>query len=484
MRPAGQNRDLPDFSGTGKWRALATVALGTMMATMDASITNIAFPELTAVFTTDITKVVWVTLAFLLVCTSLMLVVGKIGDSMGRKTIYAVGMFVFTAGLLLCSVSDSIGQLIMSRAFQGLGAAMTIACGPAIITESFPAREIGKGLGLLGASVSLGFIAGPIIGGLLLNWVGWRSIFYVRAPVTLLTAFMALLLLPGVARGRGALRLDLKGTFVSSTSLFCLVFAVSQIKEFGLQSPVFLGLIGAAIIGFALFIRIERRAADPVVDLAVFKSYTFTGSIASLFLLFVAAPGYILIMPFYLIQALHMSPAEAGLLMTVNAAVTLVVSPVSGIVSDRIGRAWLATTGAVLMVLAFVCMRGFDLTTGATTIIPVLILMGLGVGTFTTPNNSAIMGSVPKERIGTASALIATLRQVGISVGMACVGTLFSLSRGSHHMSLSEQHGSPNVVGELSITLGFHDVLLFSIGVGLLGVIASGLSGIVRNRRR
>jgi len=262
------------------------------------------------------------------------------------------------------------------------------------------------------------------------------------------------------------------------------VFAVSQIKEFGLQSPVFLGLIGAAIIGFALFIRIERRAADPVVDLAVFKSYTFTGSIASLFLLFVAAPGYILIMPFYLIQALHMSPAEAGLLMTVNAAVTLVVSPVSGIVSDRIGRAWLATTGAVLMVLAFVCMRGFDLTTGATTIIPVLILMGLGVGTFTTPNNSAIMGSVPKERIGTASALIATLRQVGISVGMACVGTLFSLSRGSHHMSLSEQHGSPNVVGELSITLGFHDVLLFSIGVGLLGVIASGLSGIVRNRRR
>ncbi|MCD6298134.1 MAG: MFS transporter, partial [Deltaproteobacteria bacterium] len=149
---------------TYKWKALLTVALGTIMATMDASITNIAFPVLTKVFKADLTTVVWVTVAYVLVSTSSMLIIGKIGDLMGRKRIYALGMGIFTLGLLACSMAHTIGQLIFFRSLQAVGAAMTISTSTAIVTEAFPKNEVGKGIGFLGMSVSLGFIMGPILG--------------------------------------------------------------------------------------------------------------------------------------------------------------------------------------------------------------------------------------------------------------------------------------------------------------------------------
>ena len=471
MMPGYQPKIPLPYPKADKWKALSAAALGTLMATMDASITNISFPVLTKVFTTNLAAVMWVTLAYTVVCTSMMLALGKISDLIGRKKIYTGGMAIFTLGLMACSLAQSLSQLILFRTLQAVGAAMSISCGPAIITAAFPPQERGKALGLLGISVSLGFIIGPILGGFLLQLLNWRSIFYIRAPVGLITILMAITFLREDRLEMGKTRLDIMGALTSSAGIFCIVFGVSQTNKVGLASPWVYACMGLGLLSLIAFIFIERRAQDPVIDLTLFKNRVFSSAIWSLFLSFVAAPFYILIMPFYLMQGLGMTASSAGLLMAVNAVITILVGPISGSLSDRFGPIYFSTIGAVATAAAFYCMRGFDLQTQITGIIPVLVLLGLGVGTFQPPNNSMIMGAVTKEHLGTASALIATQRQVGFSLGMALTGTIFSARRTSYMEELASQGFDAGYAANLSIALAFQDVLLVSIFLALLVII-------------
>ena len=261
-----------------KWKALATVAMGTIMATMDVSIVNLSFPTLTRVFGADLDTVMWTSLAYILVSVSILLIVGRIGDIVGRKRVYTLGIFVFTLGVVACSLSQSIGQLIFFRSLQAVGAAMTISCGTAIVTEAFPSEELGRGLGLLGVAVSAGFISGPVIGGLLLDWIDWRAIFYMRAPVGLVTVIMAHVLLQGKKRGGGRIQLDLRGAILSSAGLFSLIFGLSQLTRMGADSPVVWLMVGTGLILLVLFVVLERRAKDPIVDLSLFENRVFCGA--------------------------------------------------------------------------------------------------------------------------------------------------------------------------------------------------------------
>jgi len=450
--------------------------MGTLMATMDASITNIALPVLAETFKRDLTVVMWVTVAYILVSSSLMLITGKISDLIGRKRIYAAGMIIFTVGMGACSAAQSIHHLILFRAFQAVGAAMSISCGTAIVTEAFPASETGKGLGLLSMSVSIGFILGPILGGFLLDWLDWRSIFYIRVPVGAAVVVLAMVLLKKDSLTFSKAKLDLAGTIASSAGLFCLIFGISQVKGHGLASPVILGFMAAGFLILLFFIYVERHAADPIVDLALFKNRVFASAAASLFLFFVGAPPYVLLMPFYLMEGVKFTPMQTGLLMAVVSMVTIISSPISGTLSDRIGREWLSAFGAAATTAAFFLMLGFDLQTESASIILVLVLLGIGVGSFQPPNNSTIMGSVVRERLGSASALIATQRQVGISLGMALAGAIFSERRLVHADRLVDRGAAEAEAARASIPLAFHDALLMSILLGLGAVILSLLS--------
>ncbi len=465
-----------------KWRALITVAMGTMMATMDASITTIAFPVLAQVFEKDLAVVMWVTVAYILVSSSLMLIVGKISDLIGRKRIYAAGMVIFTVGLGACAAAQSIEHLILFRALQAVGAAMSISCGTAIVTEAFPVAETGKGLGLLSMSVSIGFILGPILGGFLLAWLDWRSLFYIRIPAGTTVVIMAVMLLKKDSTRFGKVKLDLTGTIASSGGLFCLIFGISQVKEYGPTAPRVLLFMGAGLLILLLFIWVERRATDPIVDLSLFKNRVFLFAATSLFLFFVAAPPYVLIMPFYLMEGVGFDPMQTGLLLAVVSMVTIVSSPLSGALSDRIGRVWLSAFGAAATTAAFFLMLGFDLQTKVSTLIPVLILLGIGVGSFQPPNNSTIMGAVARERLGSASALIATQRQVGLSLGMALAGAIFSERRMIHISRLSQEGAGGADALRQSIPPAFHDALLMSVILGSGAMILALLS--IRRKKR
>src|SRR5659263_734502 len=213
-----------------KWKAMAVVWIGIFMATLDGSIVNIALPALTDFFKTDITTIEWVVMAYLLTITSLLLSLGRISDMIGRKTIFAGGLAVFTLGSGLCAFSTTEGQLILFRIFQGIGAAMLMATGVAIITHAFPPRERGKAMGLIGTVVSIGSMTGPVLGGFLIQRVGWQSIFYINIPVGIVGTIMALKVLHDDERIKGQ-SFDIPGALTLFISLVSLLLALSEGQE-------------------------------------------------------------------------------------------------------------------------------------------------------------------------------------------------------------------------------------------------------------
>jgi EmrB/QacA subfamily drug resistance transporter len=454
----GSNKWITDY----KWEAMATVGLGTMMGSMDASITNISFPILTKTFGVSITTIVWISLAYILASTSLMLILGRVGDLLGRKRIYIWGTLIFTLGLTLCSIAQDVIQMIIFRVIQAIGSAMAMACGAAIVTEAFPPNERGMGLGLLAVSVSAGLISGPVLGGFLLGWLPWRSIFYVRIPLGFMALMMAIAFLKRDKRGVEKIKFDLWGTVFSSGGLACLMIGVNQLSRFGLKSSLFYLVMGLGLLSLILFIVVEKHAIDPIVELSLFKNRVFASASAGLFLMFLTYSAYILLMPFFLLQGIGMTPSKAGLVMTVVSMIAIIVGPISGWLSDRFGQVWFATLGAILTIISFWLIYGFDLRSQIIDIIPALALAGLGMGLFQSPNNSSIMGAVSQDRLGTASAMIATSRQVGISLGMALVGTIYSGQLLTHKAELTRQGLQGALVDRQATALSFSDSFFVS----------------------
>ncbi len=241
-----------------KWLALVTVSMGTFMGTLDASIINVSFPRLTEIFDTDSSVVLWISVAYLLASVGLMLSFGKLGDITGRKRIYTLGFTIFTVGLILCSLSQSIIQLIAFRAVQGIGAAMIVSLSAAIITVTFPNQERGKALGILGAVVSAGLLTGPPLGGFLLDAFGWQSLFYTRVPVSIAGLTMAGVILKEQTERNTHFKFDLWGTVTLFGSLTSLLLLVNLGVKSEFMSLTVSLLSICTIVLLIMFILIER----------------------------------------------------------------------------------------------------------------------------------------------------------------------------------------------------------------------------------
>jgi len=350
---------------------------------------------------------------------------------------------------------------------------MAISCASAIVTEAFPEKERGMGLGFLAVSVSAGLITGPVLGGFLLGWLDWRSIYYVRIPFGLMVLVMALLFLNKDKVQQRKIRFDLLGMLTSSAGLACLMVGINQLNRFGLKSSMFLLTMGLGLLSFMLFILIERRVSDPIVDLSLFKNRVFSSALCGLFTIFLTYSAYILLMPFYLLQAIGMRPSKAGVIMTIVSMTAIIVGPVSGWLSDRFGQVWFATLGALITVTSFWLIGGFDLESRVIDIFPALMLAGLGMGMFQSPNSSSIMGSVRKDRLGTASAMIAMFRQVGISLGMALAGTIYAARMIHHAAELNRAGIQEALANKQAIAHSFSDVFFVSAIAMTLAVALS-----------
>ena len=395
------------------------------MATLDGSIVNVALPTLTEYFKSDITTIEWVIMAYLLTITSLLLSLGRLSDMFGRKPIFAGGLALFTIGSGLCAISATEGQLIFYRIIQGIGAAMLMATGVAIITHAFPPRERGKAMGLIGTVVSIGSMAGPITGGFLIENVGWQSIFYINIPIGIFGTLMALRVLHKDETNPGQ-TFDIPGALTLFMSLILLLLALSQGQDWGWESGYIISLFILSAVLFIIFIYVETKARHPMMELRHFRNRPFAAANISSMISFVAMFSVILMMPFFLENELGYSPEKVGIVFLAVPLVMSVISPVSGWLSDRANSYVLSSIGVGIASISILALSFLSESSGFIDVALRLALLGLGLGLFQAPNNSIIMGSLPKEQLGIAAGTLGTMRNMGMVIGIAVSGAVFS----------------------------------------------------------
>ncbi len=464
-----------------KWTALVVVAVGTLAITLDEGAVRIVLPELGTEFGARPDDVVWVWLIYMLMGAGLVLTFGRLGDALGRKRIYAIGLAMFTIGLTLSSIATSLTQLVGVRALQATGMAMTVAMSNAIVTASFPAEERGRALGIMGTVVSIGLLTGPATGGALLDWMGWRAVFYARIPIGLLAVALTLLLRsePPERKHRA---FDLAGSGTLFAGLASILIAINRGQSSGWTSPLVIGAMALGVLLLVAFVRIEDRAPDPVLDLSLFKTRSFSSTNAAHTLFYVSSLSLRFVLPYLVLQALGISATISGLVVASIEAVRALVSPFSGHLSDRVGTWVLASSGTALVALGTLLMLlTVSANTGIAHLILLLSVVGLGAGFFVAPNTSRIMGSVPKPQLGTASAMVATTRQIGSSLGLALAGTVYTYAYVNASNQASGADATSVAVEVQSTLAGFQAVLVVSL---VFALTTLGLLLIARVRQR
>ncbi|WP_040695240.1 MFS transporter [Nodosilinea nodulosa] len=410
-----------------KWWVMLGIGLGVLMFTLDTSIVNVALPTLVKVFDTQFSTVQWVVLSYLLVINALVLGAARWGDMIGKKPLYLGGLAVFTISSALCGLSPSVGWLIAFRAMQGAGAVMISALGAAIITEVFPRSERGRALGIIGAVVSLGIALGPTVGGLLLDWSGWRTIFWVNLPVGIFASLVVARSLPNVSLPSARQGFDWWGALLLTLVLVAFSLGMTEGQDVGFNQALPLGLLAVALAGLVGFLWLENRLANPLLDLSLFRNRPFSLSLLTAVLVFVVIAGVIFILPFYLELVLDYRPRHVGLLLAVSPVLAGFVAPLSGYLSDRLGSRLISLAGLACMTLG--CWLISTFTTDLTDAGYILRVapFGIGLGLFQSPNNSAIMGAAPPERLGIASGLLSLSRTLGQTTGLSLMATVFAL---------------------------------------------------------
>ncbi|MGW1785189.1 DHA2 family efflux MFS transporter permease subunit [Streptomyces sp. NPDC002143] len=414
---------------TSPWAALAALSLGLFMIVVDTSIVSVAVPTMVRSLDTGLNAVVWVNSVYLLAYAVPMLLTSRLGDRYGPKRVFVAGLAVFTGAALAAGLSGSVEMLIAARAAQGLGAALLTPQTLTLITHLFPAGDRGRAMGVLGGVSGLATVTGPLLGGVLVDGLGWEWIFFVNVLVGVLALALSLLVVPDLRLGH-ARRFDVPGILLSGGGLFLIVFGVQNGKTYDwgrLLGPVTVFEVIAAgvalLVAFVVWQRVNRD--EPLVPLRVFSNRDFSAATLTTAAIGFAMTGMFLPLVIYPQSALGLSPTEAGLLTAPMALVSASMGPFIGRLSDRVGGKYLVMSGLFGMAggLGVVAIQArADLP--AWQLIPGLVLTGLGMGFVLVPVNSVAMGSVPADLRGAASGIFFTARQLGAVLGSAAIGVL------------------------------------------------------------
>jgi EmrB/QacA subfamily drug resistance transporter len=460
-----------------KWWVLAVVSLGNFLAALDMSIINISFPRLTQVFHTDASTIVWLNVAFSIAELGLLLTMAKIGDTIGRKKVFACGLAIYTVGLLLCSISPNISILILARIVQGAGAAVMMTLGSVIVVGAFPEKQQGQAIGAFAMLTAVGLIAGPAVGGVILDYLDWQGIFFTRIPLGILSFILTLIIIKEQKEHGGRLQLDIGGAATLLAGLSCLILFLNLGSGWGYLAGPSLVLLIAAIVGLGFFLFLERRVAQPVLELSLFRNRAFTLASVTNFLQMSSCSILPVLIPFFLIGGLQLSSPTAGLLMSLVAIPPLFISPVTGWLSDRIGNRPPMVLAMGFFTSALFFATRLNMASTTLHIAEVMILFGIGMGMFTAPNQSAVISAAPRRKMATALGVANTMRLLGSSVGTALAGALYAHREAISRVDLTSQGTAAGLVEQLSIIHSFQYVIFLGVFVSASAIITSALIG-------
>ncbi len=404
---------------------LATVLIGATMSALDVSIVNIAMPTLKTDFNVSLGTIEWVAMAYMLALTIFLPLFGRLADMYGRSRLYNAGFVVFTIGSALCGMSPTANFMIGSRTLQAIGAGLLQANSIAIITAAFPSNERGKAIGFQGSVQAVAMSVGPLAGGLLISLIGWRAIFYINVPIGALGTLAALLILPRDGVKKEEEKVDWPGALFFSSGLLLLVLAFNEMFRLGLASlRIELYLLLAAVL-LGLFIITELRVRYPLVDLTMFRDFTFSAGNLTGMLSYYVLFAVMFLIPFYLERVVGYSVVLTGGLLTPIPLAMAVAAPWAGSVSDRRGPRLMTTTGMLLCALACFLLMLLGESSHLAVLVGILIMLGAGIGLFTPPNNSAIMGAAPRDKLSVAGGLLNMMRSLGLIFGVDVSGLIF-----------------------------------------------------------
>lgn len=406
--------------------ALLVATLASFFTPFMASAINIALPSIGSEFAADAILLSWIPTAYLLASAVFAVPFGRIADIHGMKKIFTYGIIVFTAATFLCGAAPSVTSLIAFRILQGIGSAMIFVTGLAIITSVYPPHERGKAIGINIASVYIGLSLGPVLGGILTQYLGWRSIFYAIIPLGLLVIALTALKVKGEwAECRGE-KFDTAGSVIYGIALIMLMYGFSILPEESGIILLILGIVG--IIAFALF---ELRVKNPVFEVRLFKNITFGFSSLAALINYSSTFAVVFLLSLYLQYIKGLDPQFAGIVLVAQPAVMAITAPVAGRLSDRFSPGIIASIGMAITTISLFGFIFLNSNTSLEFIIMVLLVLGFGLGLFSSPNTNAIMGSVKKRFYGIASATVGTMRLIGQMLSMGVAMLIFSIFIGN-----------------------------------------------------
>lgn len=433
-----------------RWVVLLIACIGSMMGPLDSTIVSTTLPVISDNLSMSYAEIIWVPTAYLVTIAVLLLSIGRLSDIKGRKWLYISGFGVFVLGSFLCSISSNGTELVLFRVVQGVGAAFIMSTSTALVTDVFPDHERGKALGINAMFIYVGLSMGPPLGGILTGYLGWQSIFWVNIPIGVaVMAFGAWVIVE--KEGKGTRKgFDISGALVFAIALLAILMLLTLGEEFGWTSLPMLLLLLSFLVSISIFIRIERSKGDEaMLDLKLItENRLFAMANVSALLNYAAFYGVNFIISFYLQRVLNLSLIQTGLVLLMMPLIMAVLSPISGWMSDRVGSRVLATTGMVLISGGMLLLSALTVNSTVANVMTALIVLGIGMGLFSSPNTSAVMGSVRKDQLGVASGTISTMRTVGQSLSLAIMGAVIAII------------ATPDILSSIFVNAGGIDTIL------------------------
>ena len=472
-------RGLEGTSRNYKYWAFGAIALGLFGSVIDHGSVNVALPTVAEHFNTNLPTIQWVVLGYSLTISALLLPMGWLADRIGRKKVYVVGSLMFIAGALSAGASVSLTMLILSRIFQGIGAAMTQGVGMAIITSAFPSNERGKAIGLIMTVVGSGGVAGPAVGGLIVTALGWPFVFFINVPLGLfgLIAVVAVLTESRTTQTSegSSTRFDWLGAGLSAGALVVLLLALTNGYRSGWTSPSILVAMLSFAVLFSAFIWWQLRTSNPMLDLRLFRSKTFSFGISAAFLTFLGSSAVLFLMPFYLQGVLGYNPRTAGMIVMPGAFCMALMGPVSGALSDRYGWRWFTVGGLASSAIGLFLLSRLTEDSSLAVVFPALILTSSGMGTFYSPNTSSVLSVVELESYGIVNSLLNLVRNGAnvVSLAMATAIVTATMASLGFEPSLDAVRESTEVGLAHAFSLGLRNAFLVMMALLLIGMAVS-----------
>lgn len=430
--------DITDEQRRHSRLVLYQVSLGLALVAINHRAIQIALPTLTEVFHADLTFIQWVLLVYDLAVIGLVLTLGRLGDLFGRKWIYILGYLIFIASSALCGLAQSSAQLIGFRVLQGIGGALILANGRALVTINSLPSERGKALGITSTAYHVGYLTGPTLGGFIIDSIGWRWIFFMTIPIGLAAAYFAWRVLHEREKSEEPVKVDMAGAAFLLLTNIGFIYALNQLPHFGIGHPLVFTLLLVAAGSLALFIWREQRAPNPILNLSLFRNRLFTAANLSLFFVTSTQSAIAVLLPFYLQNLMGFSPTQMGWIIIGSSVVIIIFAPLAGWLSDRFGSRLLCSIGAAVIVFGQFLVASFTLQTSIFQLILPQAVMGLGWALFNSPNQSAIMSAVSRDQVGAASGMTVTTARIGGAIGIALSGAIMTYALTASGLTLAQ----------------------------------------------